>query len=179
MKLLRDGLVPEWIARPEQIGLASPLDDSELSVSVYLCEIVQSRDYQINEMIIQSRDTLRYPPLCLELIYLITVHSQADQPIRALDNNRLIGGVMQVLHDYASIGGAGLVGTLREHNEELRLMLDDLPSERVNQIFSQKPYKLSVAYRVGPVLLESKRTKQVSRVVDAELTTEQKGRVHP
>ncbi len=160
------------VAHPESIGLASPLEEGELMVSVYLFDIRQSRDYQTNEMIVHNRGTLRYPPLCLELYYLITVHSRADLPVRALDSNRMIGTVLQTLHDHASVGGSELIGTLKDNNEELRLMLDDLPSERLGQIFSQKPYRLSVACRAGPILLESKRTKQVSRVLDASLATE-------
>ncbi|WP_322906400.1 DUF4255 domain-containing protein [Paenibacillus campi] len=170
--LLRQQLVPDTIAHAESIGLASPLEEGELAVSVYLFDIRQSRDYQMNEMIVQNRGTLRYPPLCLELYYLITVHSRADLPVRALDSNRIMGGVLQTLHDYASVGGAELVGTLKENNEELRLILDDLPSERLSQIFSQKPYRLSVACRAGPVMLESLRTKKVSRVLDANLAAE-------
>ncbi|MFD1887388.1 DUF4255 domain-containing protein [Paenibacillus wenxiniae] len=177
--LLRQQLVPDTVAHPESIGLASPLEEGELSISVYLFDIRQSRDYQTNEMIVQNRGTLRYPPLCLELYYLITVHSRADLPVRALDSNRIIGGVMQTLHDYGSVGGADLVGTLKDNNEELRLILEDLPSERLSQIFSQKPYRLSVACRAGPILLESQRTKKVTRVLDASLSAEQRNGGQP
>nr|WP_308642522.1 DUF4255 domain-containing protein [Paenibacillus nuruki] len=172
VKLLRDQLTPDPIAESASIGLSSPIEDSELIISVYLYEIRQSKEYQIYDMISRGNDLLQYPPLSLELSYLITVHSAADASVRALDSNRIMGHILQTMHDHAILSGTDLVGTLRDHNEELRIIFEDFPSEKLLSFFPQKPYKLSISYSVGPVLIESKRTKKVARILESDIRTQ-------
>lgn len=172
VKLLREQLTPDPIIESASIGLSSPIEDNELVVSVYLYEIRQSKEYQIYDMISQGNDLLQYPPLSLELSYLITVHSAADAGVRAWDNNRLMGHILQTMHDHAILSGNDLVGTLRDHNEELRIIFEDIPSEKLFNFFPQKPYKLSLGYSVSPVLLESKRTKKVTRILESDIRTQ-------
>lgn len=118
-------------------------------------------------------DTLQYPPMALNLHYLITCHSPSDPTTRSVDEHRVMGKVMQLFYDNALLRGTQLQGTLGDNNEELRLIPQPVTMETLISMFSDTPYKLSLSYMVGPVYLDSTRTKPAKRVVEAQFTLEE------
>lgn len=173
VKVLREALVPDLVAHPDYIGLAHPADKGDLNVSVYLYEIKENTDVRSNDLIDQG-DRMRYPPIALDLFYLITAHSTSDVLTRAIDEQRIIGKLMQLLHDHNTLKGVDLVGALEGDSGHYRMVKETLPLETAVNMFPNTPYKLSLCYKLGPVYLDSTRTKQVSRVRERQVKMEQK-----
>ncbi|WP_127582964.1 DUF4255 domain-containing protein [Paenibacillus koleovorans] len=168
LRVLREQMVPELIEQPELIGLASPLDKWDLSLSLFLFNVTEAADHRKTNMISKGSSALQYPPLAVNLQYLITAFSMAETPSRAINEHRMLGKVMQVFHDNSVLRGSALTGTLADGNEEIKISTSALPLDQLLSFFSESPYKLSLCYTVGPVFLDSTRVKPTQRVVETQ-----------
>ena len=173
MKVLREALVPDLIAHPDAIGLATPYDRGDMILTVFLYEIRENAEHRSSDMIDQGGE-LRYPPIPLDLSYLITAHSSSDAMTRAIDEHRIIGRTLQVLHDHNVLKGDDLTGSLAGSGASLRITKTELPLDVAANLFPDKQYKLSLAYTIGPVYLDSTRTRPVSRVREREVRVKRK-----
>ncbi|MDG0812954.1 DUF4255 domain-containing protein [Cohnella rhizosphaerae] len=124
---------------------------------------------------------LRFPPLALDLTYLITAHSAAEPLARTLDEHLMLGKVMQTLYDNAVLRAPYLEGSLAMSGEELRITSENMDTDQLVRLwqFGDLPYKLSLVYRVGPILLESNRVKPGPRVVERRITLRDIGEGEP
>ncbi|UUZ86868.1 DUF4255 domain-containing protein [Paenibacillus sp. P26] len=174
VKLLREHLTPVLLSQPESIGLASPTDKGDFQLTLFLYSIQENADNRRTEMIGRGTNTLQFPPMALNLYYLITCHSASEISTRSLDEQRIMGKVMQVFHDHAVLRGADLQGSLAGSDEEIRIMPHPISMETAVSLFSDTPYKLSLGYMAGPVYLDSTRTKQTKRVADAHFQLEER-----
>lgn len=172
VKVLREALVPELVAHPDGVGLAHPHDKGDMNLSIYLYEIKENTEVRSSDLIDQG-DRMRYPPIALDLSYLITAHSASDVLTRALDEQRIIGKTMQVLHDHNTLKGADLVGSLAGDSGHFRITKETIPLETAISLFPNIPYKLSLSYKLGPVYLDSTRTKDVTRVRERQVKVRQ------
>lgn len=156
----------ELIEQPEQIGLSSPADHGDLRLSLFLYNVRESGEFRQNQLINAGNGNLQYPPISLELFYLITAYSKAESHSKSQDEAMILGKVMQIFHDHSILRSSYLHGSLAEKNEEIRITLDNLHTDVLIRLwnFPNTPYKLSLSYMVGPVLLDSKRKKATKRV---------------
>lgn len=103
------------------------------------------------------------PALPLNLFYLLTAYgresAQGDDA-----GQRLLGRAMRVLHDHALLGAAEIENALPEAElhrqvEPVRITYHPLSLDDMNKIWSacQSNYRLSVAYQVAVVLIDSQR----------------------
>lgn len=173
VKVLREALVPDLVGHPDGVGLAHPHDKGDMSLSLYLYEVKENMDHRSNDLIDQG-GTLRYPPIALDLSYLITAHSASDVLTRAIDEHRIIGRTLQVLHDHSVLKGDDLVGSLAGTDSAFRIAKEEIPLETAVSLFPNMPYKLSLNYKIGPVYLESTRTKPTTRVRERQVSLKQK-----
>ncbi len=173
VKMLREALVPELIAHPDGVGLAHPHDKGDMNLSLYLYEIKENTDFRSNDLIDQG-DTLRYPPIALDLCYLITAHSASDVLTRAIDEHRIMGKTLQTLHDHNTLRGDDLVGSLAGTDGVFRIVKEDIPLDTAISLFPDVPYKLSFNYRIGPVYVDSNRSKPAARVRERHIRLNQK-----
>ncbi|WP_166240027.1 DUF4255 domain-containing protein [Paenibacillus turpanensis] len=170
VKLLREHMTPHPIPQPEQIGLASLVERGDLYLSLFLYGVRESGDSRRTQMVTRGTGELQFPPMAMELSYLLTVQSPAELQSRSLDEHRILGRAMQVLYDHSILRGAMNTGTLAERDEEVRIVLDNLPGERLIQMwnFADTPYRLSLSYTVGPIFIESTRKKSTQRVLERD-----------
>jgi hypothetical protein len=116
------------------------------------------------------------PVLPLNLRYLITVYSESGEsidtttdPQQLLGPHRLLGHAMSLLHDNAVIDADAVTSVLPasdaqlhpfDQKEKIRITPLPLPIEEVSKLWSgfQAEYRLSMAYEVSVVLIESSRT---------------------
>lgn len=101
------------------------------------------------------------PPLALNLFYLVTAYGQNDDDLLG---HRLLGQAMSILHDHAVLSPteiqAALVGNdLHEQIERVRITPQPLPLEEMSKLWTmlQAQYRISVAYEVAVVLINSTR----------------------
>ncbi|MNR14665.1 hypothetical protein D3C85_1311520 [compost metagenome] len=108
--------------------------------------------------------------MVVDLSYIVTVQSPAELSSRALDEHRILGRAMQVFYDHSVLRGSMTVGTLAEQDEEVRIVMDPFKGESLMNMwnFSDTPYRLSVAYTVGPVHIDSTRIKTTKRVSETD-----------
>lgn len=102
-----------------------------------------------------------FPPLALNLHYLVTAYGQNDDDIFS---HRLLGRAMSILHDHAVLDAeeikAALTGNdLHEQIERVRITPQPMPLEEMSKLWMmlQAQYRISAAYQVEIVLIESTR----------------------
>jgi hypothetical protein len=102
-----------------------------------------------------------FPPLPLNLYYLVTAYGQNDDDIFS---HRLLGRAMSMLHDHAVLDAdeikAALTGNdLHLQIERVRITSVTMPLEEMSKLWMmlQAQYRISAAYEVSVVLLESNR----------------------
>jgi len=101
------------------------------------------------------------PPLGLNLYYLITAYGEnKNETIGHI----LLGKAMSILHDHPVLGKEELkealtISRLHEQIERVRITPQPISIDEVSKLWTgfQSQYKLSVAYQVSVILIESKR----------------------
>lgn len=170
VRLLRENMTPEPITQPEFIGLACPAEKGDFRLTLFLYNIVESGEHRSNEMQVTSAGIVKYPPLSLNLHYLLTAHSGSDLQTRAFDESRMLGKAMQVFFDNPILKKPNMLGIPDDRDEEVRIILENMNIEDVMKLwtFPNLPYKLSVSYMVGPVYIDSTRIKSVKRILSID-----------
>ena len=113
-----------------------------------------------------------YPPLALNLFYLLTTHAQDDDFPNPI-SHRLLGQAMSLLHDYtvlnpddirAALPAAELLEyDLQNQVERVRITPQPMSLEDLSKLWMifQTQYRLSAAYEVSVVLIESNRPTKI------------------
>jgi hypothetical protein len=139
------------------IDLRSPKEMREASaqgVSLWLYRIIRNSDLLNRPRVRSSATQIERPSMPINLHYLIT--PLAANPV---DEQALMGRVLQVLNDHASLGGANLLGTLENSGEEFRLNFEPMTLEDITRVWNslQEPYQLSVSFEVVLITIDSLR----------------------
>lgn len=177
VQILRTELVPDTIQNPEAIGLCSPDDRGDFLVGIHLYDIRQSDELRGNAMVPQDIQSLRYPSCYVNLYYMITVHSIGELKFRAEQEQRVMGRIVQVLHDNACLDGESFRPVSVRKPMDLVIQMQNIELEEKARIYNipNGGYKLSLFYKAAPVEIESAKTKGVTRVMDLKLTVDQEG----
>src|ERR1041385_1101859 len=158
--------------RPAQtfdVSLESPVDEvvqqNKPKVNLFLYRVSENAFGKNPERQAIGPDALEYPPLWLNLFFLLTPF--ADDK---LDELRVLGEAMRVLHDNAIVAGGALKGPLEHTAEELAVTLCAFTLECFAKIWNalNNPYRLSVCYGVQTVFIDSLIQTPVSRVLEID-----------
>ncbi len=166
ISLLRDKMkdLPE-----DSIELCSPGEiKKEIRISLFLYKIIDNIHLKNQEMQQTSSSSFRFPPLSLDLYYMLTSHPSQENTEKTLEAHLLLGRAMQVFYDNTVLSGSALKGSLATGNEELRIILDNISIDDITKIWSTfqgKPYKPSSCYLVSPVMIDSTRNMNIQRVI--------------
>ena len=164
-----DGIDPNSI--PE-ITLKSPKEVAEEGtssnkVSLFLYHIQVNPYLRNTEPPIINDTATILPPLAVDLFYMVTPYSDDKT-----DEKKILGKVMQIFHDNATLKGSMLQGGLTGTDEAFRLLLCTMDLEnlaRVWDAFQDVAYRLSVVYTIPGVCIDSIKTFEVQRVLSREL----------
>lgn len=154
----------------DRISLDSPADieeDTLPGLSLYLYQIIENQYLKNQQMQPIDSTGLKYPPLALNLFYLLTAYAKDRDT-----EHQIIGRALQVFHNNSVVRGSLLQKNLSGTYDELTIVLNPLPIEDMNKLwnmFGNKPYKLSVTYRVFPALIDSTREIEADRVIKSTL----------
>lgn len=142
------------------------LRDSANRLSIWLYQVTENIHLK-NQPPIRANgpETLRQPPLVLNMSYLITPF--APDPSGEGDHI-LLGKSMQVLYDNSIIVLRDPVSGIFE---ELRIVLCNLSLEELTRIWEalRESYHLSVCYQVRVTRVDSQRVASNARIVDTNL----------
>jgi hypothetical protein len=138
------------------IDLRSPKemreDNGATGVSLWLYRITRDPDLLNKAPERISPNQIRRASLPLHLYYLVT-------PLVAKPEDRqtLIGRVLQLFNDNATLRGAMLADSLAGSQESFRVMLETLSLEELTRVWHSlaEPYDLSVSYEVQVVTIDS------------------------
>lgn len=169
IRILRQGLVPGLITDEGAVGLCSPDDRGDMSLGLFLYDLQECEEIRGLRMIDVSQERQQYPPVYLSLYYMITAYSQSDRQFRLGQEERILGRVIQCLHNQSVIWDKGEQVQIRQ----LRISAED--KIRLWN-FQKTPYTLSLYYKAAPVMLESDRTREVDRVRSVEIGLQGKQR---
>ena len=164
-----DGMDPA--SKPE-ITLKSPKEvadegTSSNKVSLFLYHIQINPHLRNEEPPITNDTATILPPLVVDLFYMVTPYSEDKT-----DEKLILGKVMQIFHDNATLKGSLLQGELNGTDEAFRLLLCSADLEnlaRVWDAFQDVAYRLSVVYTIPSVYIDSTGALEVKRVLSREL----------
>lgn len=172
VEILRTFMVPDTISNPDHIGLCSPADKGDLAVGIYLYDIRESEEIRGNSMIMSDPVRQRYPSSFLTLYYMITAYSNGDIKYRSEEEHKILGRIVQVLADHAVLEDKVQAGGSPDGETLATIEMQNLSLEDKMRIWNvpNTAYKTSLFYKIGPVEIESERTKDAHRVLDAVFT---------
>lgn len=168
--LLKSQMVPETLQNPDHIGLCSPADKGDFEIGLHLYDVKESEEVRSHEMVTVDASRQKYPPAYLTLFYMVTAYSNGDVKYRSEEEQRLLGRVIQVFHDYSVLDG----GLLPAGGSETEPVVEMLPLslEEKMRIWSvpNTAYKTSLFYKVGPIAVDSTKAKEARRVTDVSFS---------
>lgn len=164
-EIQNDAQINSLIDNENRLSLDSPFDlqdNDSVKLSIYLYRITENASTK-NQVPVQGNGAqLRKAPLTLDLHYLVTplVGTVTDQQI-------ILGKVMQVLYDRATLQGADLTGSLASSGQELRVILNPVPLEELTRVWQsmEMSYRLSVVYLVRVVMVDSLNEQFIQPVI--------------
>lgn len=186
--LLRDRMeLPAGMVRTDlqvTISTPQPEDDTQAAeptrVNLFLYRATENGALK-NQMIPGQGHPSEYghPPLSLVLHFMLTAYGATDDNglINETRAHFLLGSAMRVLHDYPVITDSLttihlpstqiLHSSLRGEFEHVKICLDPLSLEDLSKVWTAltRPYRLSAAYTVSVVQIESRRLKTLAAPV--------------
>ena len=135
-------------------------------LSLFLYQLAENVHMRNRNMVVPDPERLVYPPVILDLYYLLTPYAQERE-----DEFDILERVIRVFYDNAALRGSTLKGMLLDSgNDVLRVVLHPLTLEDLNHLWNTfaKPFKTSVAYLVTLIRIPSSRELTAHRVVHKE-----------
>ncbi|HEY5912260.1 MAG TPA: DUF4255 domain-containing protein [Verrucomicrobiae bacterium] len=183
--LLRDRMeLPTGVVRANlavSIGVPPAEEDAGVEpprVNLFLYRVTENGALK-NQMIPGQGHPSEYghPPLSLVLHYLLTAYGTTEDTtvINGTRAHFLLGSAMRVLHDHpvitealvtvqAPVNQTVLHQSLRGEFEQVKLCLDPISLEDLSKVWTAltRPFRLSAAYTVSVVQIESHRLKTLA-----------------
>lgn len=174
MELLRNAMVPKTVRHREQIGLCAPQERGDYSVGVWLYDIRECTELKSHEMVTIDKERQLYPPIYVNLYYMITAYSAGELRYRAQEEALMLGKIIQTFHD-AGVMEFSRAGAADGAKPVCQIVRLDLSMEEKLKIYHvpDGTYKTSLFYEVGPLELTSERQRSVRRVKDISYTVKE------
>ncbi|MBQ3566746.1 MAG: DUF4255 domain-containing protein [Oscillospiraceae bacterium] len=176
LELLSSRMVPEVLRSADSIALSSPDEKGDMQLYVYLYHISECReikqDYQRYGL---GPDLRMQDSRFLYLYYQFTAMASSEIRFRALEEQNILGKVIQTFNDNHSIEIQDFSGQNRPPEQGIPVSMIPLTQEEISKIWSglQQKHKLALYYRVGPVELESELLAETKRVTEAVFEMEE------
>lgn len=175
IELLRDHM-QDLIPRRQSIVMASPGEietNDDVRLSLFLYQVLENIHLKNREMLIKDPTTLVFPPIALDLYYMLTSYPSGVQDIteRTKEEHSILGRVIQILNDNAILKGSVLKGGLSMNGYDLHITLSPLSLDDMTKMwttFPGKTFRSSICCLVTPVIIDTKREITVQRVVSKE-----------
>ena len=172
LSLLESRMVPDVLQSAESIALGSP--DAKGSMQLYVClyHIAEcremTRDYQSYQL---GPDLEMQDSSFLYLYYLFAAVSASEIRFKALEEQNILGKVIQVLGTNHTLSVQDYSGKDLPPEHGVQVTMMNLSQEEISKIWSALGQKqcLSVYYRVGPVEMESEVIREIPRVTNVSV----------
>jgi hypothetical protein len=141
---------------------ARPSAETANQVNIYLYQTAPNAAFCNADMPRKARPgEIAQPPVALTLHYLLSAYGHNDDETAA---HILLGQAMRIFHDNAVLDHSAIMAALggndlHEQVENVRISPQPLSIEEISKLWTafQSQYRISAAYRVELVLIESRR----------------------
>lgn len=176
VEYLRDVMTPEPVSKREQISLCTPYEPENNQLTVYMYSIEEDPAVMSEGYVSRGYDTEVMSPMKLQAGFLLTAHSNAPANLREADRYRVIGAAIQAIKDMPVLDRKYFTGSLSGKGNEIRLNMDRVSHENLLKIWNNSsiPYKSSIVVRMNGITIDSKRSRQTSRVTEVQIGLDQK-----
>jgi hypothetical protein len=167
-----DSVITAILSNESQITLEPPpklLKDTEVdsnALSLFLYKVEENPDLKNQPLQVLDSHTLLYPPLALNLYYLLTpLTNSAD------NDHTLLGKALQIFYAHSQVKGSLLKGVLAGSDQQLSIILNPISLDALSNLWSAflRPYRLSVSYEVKIVFIDSERETSGERVLEKRI----------
>ena len=160
--MAEDSDTKQLVSSENNIVLSNPGQpaDEQRNISLWLYQVVPNEHLRNAAFVRQGSDGLeQYPPLSLNLYYLLTPSTGKDE-----GDQKELGKALQVFHDQSILAMPS--SETPGEGEELHVALVQRTIEELAEVWEalQKPYRLSVCYEVRVVRISSRRVVQARRI---------------
>lgn len=172
---LRENMVPDMIVNAEAIGLCSPAEKENISLGIYLYDIRENSDMRINGRQPLGILKQKFPPVYLDLFYMITAYSMSDSKFKASEEQRMLGRVIQLFRDYPTINLESMSFELPRGDMSAKIEMISVEPEDKMKLWnnSESSYRLSMCYKVSPIPVDSERSFSIRRVTQMDVSVEE------
>lgn len=170
MRTLKEKMCPEPIPSPNDIGVASPADeDIEYILGLYLYDIREATKAATTQFLPAGPVRLQKAPKPYDLYYMVFTNASSQTGLKALDIQKILGRVTQLINDNSSIQPNQLQKWLESKEPPIVISQANITLEEKIRIWQavNKPYQVSLFYKAGPVFLSSEVVIDTPRVTDA------------
>lgn len=170
VKTLRQKMCPEPIPSPNNIEIASPIDqDMDYTLGLYLYDIEEENDIVQKPFIQRGRVQLEKPPRPYALYYMVFINGSSQMGLKAPDIQKIIGRVAQIVNDNNSVLPNQLQSWIDTQEPPIALSHAKISLEEKVRVWQaiNKPYQISLFYKAAPVFLSSEVVIEPPRVIDA------------
>ncbi len=174
-RILSDSMT-DILPKAGQIGVCTPNDVGDVSLGLYLYNIRPCGEIDLPPVVRKGYGVQESPPQFLSLYYLFTAYSKVDAPYQSTEDHKILFRAMQVMNSLPVLTERELGYCPSAYINKLQVkMVDILPEEMINIWTARStPYRLSVAYRIAPVELQSLNAKMIPRIEQTDFTGIQK-----
>ena len=169
VRTLRGKMCPEPIPSANNIQVSSPSDqDVDYILGLYLYDIREVEMTQVRP-IPMGQVRLQKSPKPYDLYYMVFLNGSSQMGLKALDIQKILGRVAQIVNDNSSVMPNDLQSWLENTEPPITLSQAKISLEEKVRVWSaiNKPYQVSLFYKAGPVFLSSEVIIDTPRVVDA------------
>jgi hypothetical protein len=136
--------------------------DGKDQINLFLYQVSPNAAWRNMDMPRQVKpNETGHPPLALDLFYLLTAYGKNDED---LGGHQVLGQGMSIFHDHPLLGAAEIEAALEGNDlhrqvERIRITPYSLSLEDLSKLWAtfQTEYRISTAYQVSVVLIESTR----------------------
>lgn len=175
--LLKKNMVPDIIVNIDAISLCSPAEKENISLGLYLYDVRESDSVRVTGMQPAGVSRQKFPPMYLDLYYMLTAYSMSDSKFRASEEQRILGRAMQLFKDNPVINLESM--SFENAADGTAVKIELLPMDAQDKMklwnMANTAYRLSLFYKISPVPLDSTRTVGIRRVTELDFSVEEAG----
>lgn len=169
VELIRNNVVPDLIAKEDYIGLCTPDNTGDFLLGIYLYNVERSASFRLSGRQNEGLHHQKYPPIVLDLHYMITPYYKSDIKFLAQDEQVLLGRIIQVLNDNGTI--------FSDSGEPVMLEMENIDLDDRQKIWTANSvYRASIFLAARAVIVDSARQAEISRVSEIQIYADQKER---
>lgn len=170
VRTLRTKMCPEPIPSPNNIEVSSPADqDVDYILGLYLYDIREAVGMATPTFMPAGQVRLQKTPKPYDLYYMVFINGSSQMGLKALDIQKILGRVAQLINDNNAVMPNQLQKWLEANEPPITISQAKITLEEKVRVWQaiNKPYQVSLFYKAGPVFLSSEVVIDTPRVTDA------------